>query len=311
MGLIQTKDQPLFIGVDGGGSKCRASIYCADGTVLGTGVAGRANPLHGLVQTFESIEASTRLALLDAGMNECDSHLLVAGLGLAGVNVPRLYQDIVNWQHPFAAMYVTTDLHTACIGAHRGADGAVIITGTGSCGYAHVGDARLSIGGLGFALGDKGSGAWLGLKAAEHVLLALDGFAVSTRLTDMLLKHFGVTEALGIVENLAGKSSSNYAALARTVLDCANEGDTVANAIVQEGADYISEMARKLFSLNPVRFSMIGGLAEPLQAWLSADVVARISATLAPPELGAMYFAQQEFNKSLSVQIGTEAKFGI
>ncbi|MGI2194906.1 N-acetylglucosamine kinase [Shewanella baltica] len=308
MGLVQTKDQQLFIGVDGGGSKCRATIYCADGTVLGTGVAGRANPLHGLTQTFESIEASTRLALLDAGMNGSDSHLLVAGLGLAGVNVPRLYQDVINWQHPFAAMYVTTDLHTACIGAHRGADGAVIITGTGSCGYAHVGDTSLSIGGYGFALGDKGSGAWLGLKAAEHVLLALDGFAVPTRLTDMLLSYFNVTDALGIVENLAGKSSSCYAALARSVLDCANEGDAVATAIVQEGADYISDMARKLFSLNPVRFSMIGGLAEPLQAWLGADVVAKISETLAPPELGAMYFAQQEFNKSLSVQIGTEAK---
>lgn len=283
MGLVQTKDQPLFIGVDGGGSKCRATIYCADGTVLGTGVAGRANPLHGLTQTFESVEASTRLALLDAGMNESDSYLLVAGLGLAGVNVPRLYRDVTNWQHPFAAMYVTTDLHTACIGAHGGADGAVIITGTGSCGYAHVGDTSLSIGGYGFALGDKGSGAWLGLKAAEHVLLALDGFAVPTRLTDMLLNEFGVTDALGIVENLAGKSSSCYAALARSVLDCANEGDAVATAIVQEGADYISDMARKLFSLNPVRFSMIGGLAEPLQAWLGADVVAKISETLAPP----------------------------
>lgn len=296
MGLVQTKDQQLFIGVDGGGSKCRATIYTADGTVLGTGVAGRANPLHGLAQTFASIEASTRQALLDAGMKEIDSHLLVAGLGLAGVNVPRLYQDVISWQHPFAAMYVTTDLHTACIGAHRGADGAVIITGTGSCGYAHVGDDSLSIGGHGFALGDKGSGAWLGLKAAEHVLLALDGFAAPTALTEMLLKHFGVSDALGIVEHLAGKSSSCYAELARSVLDCANAGDEVARGIVQEGADYISEMARKLFSLNPVRFSMIGGLAEPLQAWLGSDVVAKISETLAPPELGAMYFAQQQFN---------------
>jgi len=33
MGLVQTKDQQLFIGVDGGGSKCRATIYTADGTV--------------------------------------------------------------------------------------------------------------------------------------------------------------------------------------------------------------------------------------------------------------------------------------
>lgn len=304
MELVQTKDQQLFIGVDGGGSKCRATIYTADGTVLGTGVAGRANPLHGLTQTFESIEASTRLALIDAGLKESDSHSLIAGLGLAGVNVPSLYQAVVNWQHPFAAMYVTTDLHTACIGAHRGQDGAVIITGTGSCGYAHVGDTHLCIGGHGFALGDKGSGAWLGLKAAEHVLLALDGFAAPTQLTAMLLAHFSVTDALGIVEKLAGKSSSCYAALARSVLACAQNGDEVAIAIVQEGADYISDMARKLFSLQPARFSMIGGLAEPLQAWLDADVVAKISDILAPPELGAMYFAQQEFNKQSVVSAG-------
>ncbi|QYJ78061.1 N-acetylglucosamine kinase [Shewanella acanthi] len=297
MGGVLTKERPLYVGVDGGGSKCRATIYTADGQVLGTGVAGRANPLHGLAQTFESIEASTRLALRDAGMAQTDIKLLVAGLGLAGVNVPRLYQDVINWQHPFAAMYVTTDLHTACIGAHRGADGAVIITGTGSCGYAHVGEASLSIGGHGFALGDKGSGAWLGLKAAEHVLLTLDGFAEPTKLTPMLLQHFDVKDALGIVEHLAGKSSSCYAELAKGVLDCAVSGDKVAAAIVQEGAGYISEMARKLFSLNPVRFSMIGGLAEPLRPWLGTDVVAKISETLAPPELGAMYFAQQEFTK--------------
>ena len=64
-------------------------------------------------------------------MNESDSHLLVAGLGLAGVNVLRFIKTLINWQHPFAAMYVTTDLH-GLYWCHRGADGAVIITGTGS-----------------------------------------------------------------------------------------------------------------------------------------------------------------------------------
>ena len=58
---------------------------------------------------------------------------VVAGLGLAGVNLPGLYQKINEWHHPFKEMFLTTDLHTACIGAHKGADGAVIITGTGSC----------------------------------------------------------------------------------------------------------------------------------------------------------------------------------
>lgn len=294
MGLNQTKDTPLYIGIDGGGSKCRATIYAADNRILGSGVAGRANPLHGLSQTFESIQQSTALALTDAGLPLSDSHQLIAGLGLAGVNVPHLYQQVVNWQHPFAQMYVTTDLHAACIGAHNGGDGAVIITGTGSCGYAHVGEQSCCLGGHGFMLGDKGSGAWLGLKAAEQVLLHLDGFAPPTALTERLLTHFKVHDAMGIVAHLAGQSSSCYATLARTVLTCANDNDEVAKSIVVEGAAYLSQLAHKLFELNPPRFSMIGGLAEPLAPWLDSDVVANIAPVIAPPEFGAAYYARQQ-----------------
>ncbi|MGS0727096.1 ATPase, partial [Shewanella sp. 0m-11] len=60
MGMSQTKEESLYIGIDGGGSKCRATIYTRDYRVLGTGVAGRANPLHGLAQTFQSIEESSQ-----------------------------------------------------------------------------------------------------------------------------------------------------------------------------------------------------------------------------------------------------------
>ncbi|QQX81521.1 ATPase [Shewanella sp. KX20019] len=294
MGIGQAKEASLYIGIDGGGSKCRATIYTSDFSIVGTGVAGRANPLHGLAQTFQSIEESTHLALADAGLKSTDGSRLVAGVGLAGVNVSRLFQDVMNWQHPFACMYLTTDLHTACIGAHEGGDGAVIITGTGSCGYAHVAGKELSLGGHGFGLGDKGSGAWLGQKASEHALLDLDGFGEKTILTERLFTHFNVNSAMGIVENLAGQSSSTYAKLARMVFESAQLKDGVAQDIVREGAGYISELARKLFVIEPPRFSMIGGLAEPLAPWLDDDVTARISPTLRPPEWGAAFYAQQQ-----------------
>ncbi|MDO6617555.1 MULTISPECIES: BadF/BadG/BcrA/BcrD ATPase family protein [unclassified Shewanella] len=295
MSVNQQNESQLYIGIDGGGSKCRASIFCPQKGVIGTGVAGRANPLHGLEQTFNSIIESTKLALADANLAPSYAQQLIAGVGLAGVNVPRLFDQVNNWQHPFAKMYLTTDLHTACIGAHNGDDGAVIITGTGSCGFAHVGEQSLLIGGHGFALGDKGSGAWLGQKAAEHVLLNLDGFAADTALTQLLLAHFNVDDAMGIVEHLAGQSSSTYAKLARIVLLCADNGDEVAIDIVQQGAGYISEMARKLFAIHPSRFSMIGGLAEPLLHWLDIDVASKVAEALSPPEIGAILFAQQQF----------------
>jgi glucosamine kinase len=296
MGNKQPNEQQFYIGIDGGGSKCRATIYSVDGQLLGTGVAGRANPLHGLDQTFQSIIESSHLALLDADLSLDACQYLVAGIGLAGVNVGQFYQQIIQWRHPFKVMYLTTDLHAACIGAHNGEDGAVIITGTGSCGYVHAGQQSISLGGHGFALGDKGSGAWFGLKAVEHALLALDGFACSSQLTEELLAYFKVHNAMGIVEQLACQSSSAYAKLSSIVLMCAHNGDAVAIAIVQEGANYISELARKLFVLNPSRFSIIGGLAEPLTPWLDNEIASKISPSISPPEYGAYLFGKKQFS---------------
>lgn len=289
-GAIQKQ---LFIGIDGGGTKCRATIYCAEQGILGTGLGGPANPLHGLERTLESIMVSTQQALRDAGLSLQTVHSLVAGLGLAGVNLPSLFEQISEWQHPFKKMYLTTDLHTACIGAHEGEDGAVIITGTGSCGFACVSGVSVNYGGHGFAQGDKGSGAWLGLEALKAVLLDLDGLGPHTQLSAMFKLHFNSKSAMGIAEQMAGQPSSSYAKLARLVLEAADNGDQVASAIVKDGAQYISMMAKRLLEVNPPRLSMIGGLAEPLQKWLDADIAAKVSQPKQPPELGAVYFAQQ------------------
>ena len=37
---------------------------------------------------------------------------------------------------------------------------------------------------------------------------------------------------------------------------------------------------------------MIGGLSEPLQDWLDKDVVENVKPAMQPPEMGAVYFAQ-------------------
>ncbi|MFY8272548.1 N-acetylglucosamine kinase [Pseudoalteromonas sp. SSDWG2] len=295
-GASQTQ---LYIGIDGGGTKCRATIYCPKQGVLGTGLGGPANPLHGFERTLESIMVSTQQALQDAGLSLQTVHTLVAGLGLAGVNLPNLYEQIGQWQHPFKKMYLTTDLHTACIGAHEGEDGAVIITGTGSCGFACVDNHSVSYGGHGFAQGDKGSGAWCGLEGLKAVLLDLDGLGPHTELTALFKLHFNTSSAMGIAEQMAGQPSSSYAKLARMVLGAADKGDPIAKAIVKEGALYISMMARRLLEIKPPRLSMIGGLAEPLQKWLSDDIAELITEPKQPPELGAVYFAQHSFAQEI------------
>lgn len=292
----------FYLGLDGGGSKCQARIADAEGVVLGEAVAGPANPLHGLEQTLESIEQAASRALAESGRDDLALQQLVAGVGLAGVNLPSLFQAISAWQHPFAALYLTTDLHIACLGAHQRDDGAVIVVGTGSCGYVGVAGHECILGGHGFPLGDKGSGAWMGLEAAKAVLLASDGLGPETRLEALLSTELKAS-GLMVVERLSNAKSSDYARLAPLVLRAAQAGDRVAERIVREGADYISAMGQKLLAYHPSRISMIGGLAEPLRPWLAPRLADRLSAPLGPPEAGALLHARRHYQAAQAAQI--------
>lgn len=291
----------FYLGIDGGGSKCRASIADAGGVVLGEAVAGPANPLHGLERTLESIEQAASRALADSGRHDVTLRQLVAGVGLAGVNLPSLFRAVSAWRHPFAELYLTTDLHIACLGAHQRDDGAVIVAGTGSCGYVGVPGRECVLGGHGFPLGDKGSGAWMGLEAAKAVLLASDGLGPATQLEALLSAELGAS-GLVMVERLSGAKSSDYARLAPLVLRAAQAGDAAAEAIVREGAGYISALGRKLLDYGPARISMIGGLAEALRPWLTLQLSSRLSAPLGPPEAGALLYARRH-HQTVQTQI--------
>lgn len=285
--------RPLYLGVDGGGSKCRAILVGADLQLLGSGLGGPANPLHGFEQTLNSIICATDAALAEAGLQPQAKSELISGLGLAGVNLPSLYQQVKNWSHPFAQLFLTTDLHIASLGAHRGEEGAVIVAGTGSCGYAQVNGQTTILGAHGFPFGDQGSGAWMGLEAIKVVLLASDGLGPSTCLTQMFAEQLGV-EGVMIVDKFAGAGSSEYAQLSALVLRAAEAGDAVALSIVKEGTAYLDAIAEKLWQTGVKRLSLIGGLGQALRSWLAPATLARLSEPLMQPEWGAVYFAQQE-----------------
>ena len=288
------KVQGLFIGIDGGGTKCKAILVNEHNHILGTGISGPANPLHGFEQATQSITESARLALIDAGYSANLLASIPAGVGLAGVNLPVLFDQMKNWQHPFKDMHLATDLLIACLGAHNGQDGAVMITGTGSCGFVHVDGVSEIVGAHGFPHGDKGSGAWVGLQAAKQVLLSLDELVEPTLLTDAVLSHLAVSNAVEMVEAIAGKPAAFYAQMAGLVFEAAQKDDPVATAVVQEGADYISRVAKRLLTKQPPNISLIGGLGPLITPWLSPDVQQRLVPPTFPPEMGAVIFARQQ-----------------
>lgn len=294
MSISSGQQGPLYLGIDGGGSKCRVVLVTADNQLLGEGLGGPANPLRGMKVATDSILTATQQALTAAGMTFNDMARLIVGAGLAGVNMPQYFKLFSEWQHPFAEFHLTSDLHIACIGAHDGADGAVIIAGTGSCGLADVKGQLLDIGGHGFPYGDNGSGAWFGMQLVHQVLLSKDQLTAPTLLSDLLAEAISTSATLEIVSHFMHATPTVYARYAPLVFTAAEQGDAAALKIVQQGAAFINQIALKLFELAPPRFSMIGGLAYKLVPYLDAEVQGKLTPALAAPEFGAIWYARQQ-----------------
>ncbi|WP_315900074.1 N-acetylglucosamine kinase [Ferrimonas balearica] len=287
-------DSPLLLGIDGGGSKCRAILYHPSQGVMGTGLAGAANPVNGLEAAQAAIIEACQQALGAAGLPASKLAECVAGAGLAGVNLPSCYAAMAAWSHPFAQLHLTTDLHIACLGAHGRQDGAIMITGTGSCGFLDLGGNQRIYGGHGFPQGDKGSGAWYGLMAVQKALEASDGQGPHTAMSAGIGRALGSDVALDWVEQLAGQRSTAYARLASVVFEAAEQGDYLALAIRADGTDYINRLARQLLDAGAPRLSLLGGLGPLVIPHLSPEVQDALSPAQATPEMGAVFYAQDQ-----------------
>lgn len=296
---------PYYLGIDGGGSKCKVILTDDTFTVLAEGLGGPANPLRGMDIATQSILAATNQALEQARLPASTLSQLIVGAGLAGVNIPEYHQLFSSWQHPFANLYLTSDLHVACMGAHQGNDGAVIICGTGSCGLAAVKGQILEVGGHGFPYGDSGSGAWFGLQLLQRVLRSKDGLVGPTLMTDLLQQQLGLTDTLAIASYFMHASATEYARLAPLVFTAAAQQDAQAQQIIVEGASHINAIATRLMTLSPPAITLIGGLAPKLEPYLEPGIRALIQPAIEPPELGAVWFART----AMSQNIGRSHRF--
>ncbi len=293
---MQSTEQ-LFIGIDGGGTKCRAVISNAKGDILGQGLGGPANPFYGVERAINSIVEASEKAVLDAGLSVESLSDIVAGVGLAGVNLPSLYDEINNWPHPFSQLFLTTDMDIANCGANNGQEGGIIIVGTGSCGYINSLGKIQMFGGYGFPIGDNASGAWMGLKAIEHTLLVVDGYFEKGIMSKKILEHYSVNTGIELSEKLIGKASTHYAEIASMVFNCADEGDQVAIDIVNEGIKYITILAEKMIEKGVARLAMIGGLSKYILPKLNPKAASYFSYAVKQPEVGAVIFAMNQWKQ--------------
>ncbi|AYG59646.1 BadF/BadG/BcrA/BcrD ATPase family protein [Rhizobium jaguaris] len=256
------------IGIDGGGTSCRAAVTDRMGRVLGTGKAGAANILSDLENSLINIVASARQALEDAALDPELAYKLPAVVGTAGANVGD-YGKRIEKALPFANGRVVTDAMIALQGALGDADGIIGAFGTGSVYNARRNGNIWGIGGWGFVVGDQASGARLGRDLLERSLLAHDRVCPPSSLTEKIMAEFS-GDPERVVEFAHVSKPKDFARYAPIVFEYAERDDVIAVGIVKTAVNAIAESLDALLWPECPSICLLGGLSKAYYPWLDA-----------------------------------------
>jgi glucosamine kinase len=282
----------LLLGVDGGGTRCRARLSNSHGTVLAEAVSGPANLRLGLERSFGSVIDAAAQCLQNAALSESDLSRIVACLAMAGASEPDYAEAALGREHPFQRIIVTTDAHAACLGAHGGRDGGIIIAGTGTIGWAMVQGKILRIGGWGLPFSDEGSGAWLGGELLRRVLWAHDGRVSWTPLLRSVFADFRETPH-AILDWAVRAQPSDLGSYAPRIVGHAAERDAAGVELMSLAAKHIDAIATRLVDGGAERLSLMGGLAASLQPWLSPTTQSHLVEPAGDALTGALVLARR------------------
>ncbi|MER7007769.1 BadF/BadG/BcrA/BcrD ATPase family protein [Dactylosporangium sp. NPDC000555] len=281
----------VVVGIDAGGTASRAVVTDVSGVVLGRGTAGPGNPSAGGPPAARAIGSALRSAL-----GTLDPASVVAGVvGVAGVSAltdPAVAAAFAaEWRSLGlrCEMAVVGDAVTAFAAGGSWPSGAVLIAGTGAVAALVEGlEVTRVADGLGWLLGDEGSGVWLGLQATR-----LAAHRWSAPLAREVAAHAGVATRYDLVR-WAG-ALPPFGALAPLVCELADAGDPDARAIV---ADAAARLVATLDSLAAPAAPVVlaGGLLvadTPVRRGVLATLEARgtTPGTAGDPALGAARLA--------------------
>jgi glucosamine kinase len=254
----------FFLGIDAGGTSSKGRLVDASGYVLAQVQAGAGSLRAGATavrSVIDELIAQTTFTTTQLAQTAC-------AVGLAGVSLTDELNALNAMSFPFARIAFVSDAEIACIGAHAGGDGGVVIAGTGSIGIARVRGESHRIGGFGFPISDEGSGAEIGFRAIRAFCQMRDGRLPAGPLHDLLAPHID-TQGLAYWRDDA--PPREFAQFAPQVFSAAERGDTIAQVIVANAAKEISKIANALVRLGAPHWSLMGGLAPLIAPMLSDD----------------------------------------
>jgi glucosamine kinase len=285
-----------LIGVEGGGTGTRITIAKLDGVELVRAEAGASALGQGIDKAWANITAAIKDGFNKLGLGEVDFARCAVGFGLSGVTVKAWADEFIAKNPGFGRIIVETDGYSTLLGAHNGDHGAIIAIGTGSIGEAWLPSGeRLEVGGWGFPTSDEGSGAYLGLKAINHVQRIMDGRRPLTDFGRKLLSITGDTREQ--VFAWMGKMKQGECASLSPVVVEFGQSDEVAKSFLLDAGQEIVNIASALRASAPELPIAIcgGGLSEALRPYIPADFLATTSRPQKDSCAGALILIAREY----------------
>jgi len=297
------------LGIDAGGTKTVCYLADADGRIVGEGRGGGANlQLHGELEVEKVLHAVIEQAVGDRAILP-----LAVCLGVAGVDRAeddRIVRSIMRRLGFRAHTLVVNDALVALVAGTGDDPGVVLIAGTGSIAYGvNENGYAARAGGWGHVIGDEGSGYWIGRQALTAVVREADGRGPQTRLTPLVLEHFGLTRVEGLIREVydRGMPRQAVAALGPVIDRARSEGDVPASEILHKAGEELTRAAASVIGRlhmrgDAFRTVLAGGMFRVIP-WLVDDVTCRL-AEVAPrttgvrldvePAVGAVHLALRE-----------------
>jgi N-acetylglucosamine kinase-like BadF-type ATPase len=312
---------PVYLGVDGGGTKTALVLLDSEGTIRATHLAPGSYYLTIGVEGLGTLLAEAVNAVLaKAGVSSDEVEFAFFGLPAYGEDTALIspLSQLPQRCLPAGRYLCGNDMICGWAGSLLCRDGISIVAGTGSICYGERNGVIARCGGWGELFSDEGSAYWIACRGLNLFSRMSDGRAVRGPLYDIVRQRLGLTEDLDLCAHVFTQlegDRAQIAQLSRWVTQAAAAGDAQAVSIVREAAKELALMVdatrRQLAFSNaePVPVSYSGGVFDNVGALFLEHFGAalqafrpgyRVSEPVFPPGIGAALYAAKRHGNPLS-----------
>ncbi len=236
--LLRQRNDAVYLGIDGGGTKTEFAVVSADGRVLKRIVKKGCNPNDiGFAKTEELIFESVKEIYMEF------PSLKTAFCGIAGISTGNYRERL---REKFKKQYprLQTEIMADAFNLFAMVDGVdmSVVSGTGSVVFVKRGDDYKRLGGWGYMLDNAGSAYDIGRDAIRQALAEEDASQERSLMSSMLLEKMGTDSAWEHINVIYSEGRPYIASFSSVVFDAYRAGDENAVSIIDNNAKALAKL---------------------------------------------------------------------